>query len=236
MTRFTAVGLSLAMIASLRGATDTTLPTIQIADNEEAAGTLENGVLLLALEIQRGMWYPLGSESAGTEVLAFAEAGRAPQIPGPMVRVPLGTEIRATIRNPLEVPVVVHGLTDRQRTSMDSLLVPAGGTAEAAFRADHEGTFYYYGTTGSDPRRWFETSHLVGALLVASPGTPITDEVMVLGIHHERAADGTLDASTEVLTLFASRRATATDGRQLPTVCPTASDATSQNINESVVA
>ncbi len=67
-------------------------PRVRISDNRRPAGALRNGVLTIHLDTRLGMWYPDGDSSAGALVPAFAEAGREPQIPGPLIRVPAGTE------------------------------------------------------------------------------------------------------------------------------------------------
>ncbi len=114
-------------------------------DNRIPAGTLEDGVLTLRLEVRRGMWHVMGDDEPGGEVLAFAEEGESPQIPSPMIRVPLGTEIHVTVRNPLDTTLVVRGLSARRLASMDSLVVPARATREVSFPADAEGTYFYQG-------------------------------------------------------------------------------------------
>ena len=44
------------------------------------------------------------------KVYAFAEEGGPLQVPGPLIRVPEGTEIHLTIRNQLPVKAVLHAL------------------------------------------------------------------------------------------------------------------------------
>src|SRR6267142_6515474 len=80
-------------------------------DNRRLAGTLRDGKLDLKLEIVNAEWFPEAESGPSIAMQAFAEAGRAPEIPGPMVRVPEGTEIHITIHNSLpDSEVVVHGL------------------------------------------------------------------------------------------------------------------------------
>src|SRR5688500_15243000 len=174
--RVALTGMCLAVVATPSFA-GSDLPRIRWNDNDRPAGTVVDGVLTLRLELVRGEWRYLGDDRPGVQVLAFREIGRDPENPGPMIRVPLGTQIRVTVSNPLDVPLVVHGLATRRVADMDSLVVPAGEEREARFVADVEGTYYYWGTTtGSrlvfeEPdSRLFEDSQLNGALIVDPPG------------------------------------------------------------------
>jgi FtsP/CotA-like multicopper oxidase with cupredoxin domain len=188
----------------------TDLPRIRWNDNDRPAGSLVDGVLTLRLELVRGEWRYLGEDRPGVEVLAFREIGREPENPGPLIRVPLGTEIRVVVSNPLDVPLVVHGLAARRVADMDSLVVPAGEEREARFVADVAGTYFYWGTTTGSrlafevpDSRLFEDSQLNGALIVDAPGNPpVPDKVMVLSIWFERPQEGQeLDWQTETMTI-----------------------------------
>ena len=175
-------------------------------DNRVPAGRLEDGLLTLRLEVRRGMWHVLGDDEPGAEVLAFAEEGKSPQIPGPMIRVPLGTEIDVTVSNPLDTTLVVHGLSDRKVAAMDSLVVPAGASRAVRFTADAEGTYFYRGTMSGSPsaRRDFEDWVLGGAFIVDPPGapSPADDRVMVLQIWVDRKTEeGEPDFAREFLTI-----------------------------------
>jgi hypothetical protein len=63
-------------------------------DNRVAAGVLAKGVLTLRLEARLGHWFPDGAQGPSLVMPMFAEAGRAPQNPGPLIRVTSGTTIR----------------------------------------------------------------------------------------------------------------------------------------------
>src|SRR6266516_6778896 len=67
-------------------------------DNRSAVGVLANGVLTVRLVARPAAWYPDGRDGCGLTVHAFAEEGQAPRIPGSLLRVPAGTELRVTIR------------------------------------------------------------------------------------------------------------------------------------------
>jgi hypothetical protein len=52
-------------------------------------------------------------------VYSFGEVGRPLQNPGPLIRVPQGTEIQTSIHNTLAVPVTIHGLGDPRQERPD---------------------------------------------------------------------------------------------------------------------
>jgi FtsP/CotA-like multicopper oxidase with cupredoxin domain len=163
---------------------------IALNDNLTSAGRLSKGALTVALEIREGDWHLLGPGKTPGRVLAFAETGRPLQIPGPMLRVPQGTVIHATVTNRSDVELVVRGLASRRAAPMDSLLLAPGATGEARFEADAEGTYYYWAgapgrAMGVGPlarRLFFRDSQLRGAFIVDPPGTrgPPRDRVLML--------------------------------------------------------
>jgi manganese oxidase len=174
-------------------------------DNTVAAGTLRSGALDLHLEVRRGEWYLLGDNSEPGAVLAFAERGGPLQIPGPLIRVPVGTTVRVQIDNPTDSTLVVHGLSARHQPVLDTLVVPARGSVEHRFVADVVGTYYYWGTTTRAPldSRMYEDSQLGGAFIVDPAGGSAPDRVFVLGLWLDSAplADGSPDFSGEYAVL-----------------------------------
>jgi hypothetical protein len=68
-------------------------------------------VLTLDLVAAHGTWYPEAGAGPGREIFAFGERLENLSNPGPLIRVPVGTEVRATVRNHIEgETLVVHGL------------------------------------------------------------------------------------------------------------------------------
>src|SRR5947209_20378121 len=90
------VGMPMAALAAPQRVAETR--------NRSQAGQRRDGVLSLDLEIRDGSWYPEAATGPAVVVEAFAEIGRAPQVPGPLIRVPAGTEVHATLRNRLDQP------------------------------------------------------------------------------------------------------------------------------------
>jgi len=142
-------------------------------DNRQAAGTLKHGVLTVAIEARTGIWRPEGDSGRALDVAAFAEAGKALSTPGPVVRVPVGTEIHATIRNRLDKPLIVYGF-GKTRGPSDSVIVPVNETTPVQFKAMAPGTYYYLGKRGMDPIgfRLLEDMQLHGVIVVDPPNAP----------------------------------------------------------------
>ncbi len=167
--------------ASLAGSVQP--PRILPNDNRVPAGVLEDGVLTLRLDAREGMWHPHGFDREGIRIGAFAEVGRPLQIPGPLIRVPIGTEVRTSVRNSLGKSLAVFGLGAERGASGDSVLVASGGVAEFAFVASEPGTYYYLGRTeqsGVPDPVW--TGSLHGAIVVDPAGARARpgDRVFVL--------------------------------------------------------
>lgn len=153
-------------------------------DNRVPAGTLRNGVLTVALEIRSGRWYPDGETGPHEEVHAFAEPGAALSIPGPLLRVPEGTEIHASIRNTLDSTLILYGMNTRPGSLADTAQIAPGSTRELRFRAGAAGTYYYWGSTTGvmfEKRAWLD-SQLSGALVVDPAGGRTDDRIFVLGM------------------------------------------------------
>jgi FtsP/CotA-like multicopper oxidase with cupredoxin domain len=186
VTRFACAGAAVALgLSPVHPASKAPPPeaAIQTNDNRKAAGTFAHGVLTVALEARAGDWKPLGVDRRGVRIFAFGEAGKPLQDPGPLLRVSVGTEIHSRVTNRTEVPLVVHGLSRRRVATMDTLVVPAGGTREARFVADAEGTYYYWASAHGESfeDRQGDDAHLNGALIVDPAGVaPKRDRVFVV--------------------------------------------------------
>jgi len=156
-------------------------------DNRAAAGRLVNGVLTVHLELREGEWHPDRDTDPSLIVRAVAEEGKPLSIPGPMIRVPEGTEIRATIRNSLpDSAVTLHGFSTRgsDDSGSDTLRVARGESREIRFIAGTAGTYYYWATTTPGDNilaRGGKNSELSGAFIVDRRGAArASDRVLVL--------------------------------------------------------
>jgi manganese oxidase len=159
-------------------------------DNRRAAGTLRDGVLTVALEAREAMWYPDGDQLPGTSAEAFGEAGRNPNVPGPLVRVPAGTEIRGSLRNSLPrdtITFYVPAKLSREAPAdqLDSLVVPPGQVRPLRIRSVQPGTYLYRAVSGrrGTGRPVLRIDGLLaGAFVVDSAGVTAAprDRVMVM--------------------------------------------------------
>jgi len=138
--------LFLIFVASLACASDATAsahPIAQANDNRLAAGELKRGTLAVQLEMVETTWYPEQESGPSLSVYAFAEKGKPPQIPGPLVRIPQGTEVRVQIHNSLPVAMFIRGLDSHDDARPEPVLIAAGATADFHFTAQSPGTYYY---------------------------------------------------------------------------------------------
>lgn len=150
--------------------------TVVVNDNRVPAGSLRGGVLRLRLAARLATWRPDSAVDSTASVMAFAEEGGAvdaPRIPGPLLRVEEGTEVRMSVRNSIpDSTLVVHGL--RAGTVVDDTVqIAPGAVREVTFRARTPGTYLYWGTVTKAPiaTRMWRDSQLTGAIVVDPRGT-----------------------------------------------------------------
>ena len=159
-------------------------PMAAINQNVVSAGRLSNGTLVVALDVVEAAWQPEGSGDAVVRVLALAEAGKAPQVPGPLLRAPVGTTLRLTLRNRSDSAVMLSGFRPALRAADDTVQLAAGATREITVRLDAVGTFAYWGVlkglTTFRQRDWLD-SQLSGAMIVDPVGaSPSRERVWVV--------------------------------------------------------
>ena len=172
---------------------DSSLPPVMANDNRAPAGQLKNGILELRLELREGVWYPEDESGGHRDVYAFAEAGHVLQSSGPLIRVPQGTEIHATIHNTLPLTAKIYGLHRHPGDPKDALNLASGETRELRFLAGEPGTYVYWGTTSdttSVELRADAETMLSGAFVVDAPGVGQDDRIFVLGIWTKDPAAG----------------------------------------------
>jgi FtsP/CotA-like multicopper oxidase with cupredoxin domain len=184
---FPALGLSVVAPPVLGRAADCghlppPVATRAVPNNNRApVGVLSNGVLTVRLVARPAIWYPDGPDGCGLTVHAFAEEGRAPRIPGPLLRVLAGTTLRVTIRNVLDKPIWIRGLEDRSVERLDSVAIAVGASREFRYRATVPGTYFYWGGDGDAavPRSNAD-GELVGALIVDPPSGVADDRIFIM--------------------------------------------------------
>ena len=183
------VGVSLFVfftLASFGLATDVLAPIVA-NQNHAPAGILRDGELSIQLEIGKGQWHPEADDGKALSVYAFGEAGHPLQNPGPLIRVPQGTEIHASLHNNLTVPITVHGLADVGDSNATVLIEP-GTSQQVKFKAATAGLSSYWGASEADDLKLRHgiDSELTGALVVDPPGSTPDDEIFVVEMMSER--------------------------------------------------
>ena len=151
-------------------------------DNRARAGTTRDGVLTLKLVAQRVAWRPDGPNGCTLSVNAFAEEGKPVTVPGPLIRVNAGAEVRATVQNTLATSIWVRGLQDRAAgQTRDSAEVLPGASREFRFVASTPGAWYYWaGSADATVTTSDADGQLVGAMVVDSAGGPPKGEDRIL--------------------------------------------------------
>ncbi|MGK2961102.1 MAG: multicopper oxidase domain-containing protein [Gemmatimonadaceae bacterium] len=178
--------ISAASTETFPPAGSSALPIVEANDNRRPAGVLKNDTLRIALVAQMARWYPEEADGPFAEVAAFAEEGKVPQVPGPLVRVPEGTMIVATIRNALPDSVIwVRGMATRPSAAPDSVPVAPGQTRTFAFLAGAPGTYMYYASPGHVDHDLREREQLSGAFVVDRRGEPVDDRIVMISIWGE---------------------------------------------------
>jgi FtsP/CotA-like multicopper oxidase with cupredoxin domain len=164
-----------------------------VNDNRTPAGSRVGDTLVLRLTVSPVTWTILGDSNPGFHVAAFAEEGKTPTIPGPLVRVRVGAPIHVVIRNPLDDTLIVRGLSERGGVR-DSLVIPPASVGETRFVARATGTFAYWGALAAAQRavplppaartgglfRPIFDSQLAGAFIVDPPGRLPDDRILVI--------------------------------------------------------
>jgi FtsP/CotA-like multicopper oxidase with cupredoxin domain len=181
----TALG-ALLLARSPGPATISAAPIIQPNSNTERAGNLRDGRLTVTLEAKETLWRLDGISGPPMTIEAFAEPGKAPLMPGPLVRAPAGTEIRFAIRNSLAMPLTLL-VPARVRggpggPAMDSVIVQPGATGVLATHATSPGNYVYRATLPTPMTRGTHLTGLLGgALIVDTAGAHApNDRVFVM--------------------------------------------------------
>jgi FtsP/CotA-like multicopper oxidase with cupredoxin domain len=163
-------------------------PRVEANDNRIPAGTRHGDTLAIRLVVQRADWYPDTDPGPFITVEAFGEEGKAPQVPAPLIRVPTGTTVRATIRNALpDSTIHVIGFATQPIAAGETLHVAPGTAKEVVFRAGAPGTYLYRAVIGRDPdTRNSEKEAAGGAFVVDPPDGSPPDRIFVMNIYSEQ--------------------------------------------------
>ena len=201
-------------------------PVVQANSNTRTGGVLHDGVLSVTLEAKMSLWHLNGPERRAMTIAAFAEPGKPPLMPGPLLRAPAGTEIRLTLRNALPqplkffAPASIHGGPDRI-SAMDSVVVPPGATGTLITRAEVPGNYVYRATTPDRASRAIRISGLLAGGIVVDTAralTPAHDRVLVIMETPDSAGIACADTASgnPLLTCQAGRLIFTINGRSWP--------------------
>ena len=172
-------------VAGCAAKTPATLPVLA-NDNRTPAGTMRDGILSLDLDARTGQWQPEGPSRPSLQVPVFAENGQPPQAPGPLIRVPAGTQLTVRVSNHLPVAIDVHGLHDRPGHTDDKVTLAPGDSRELTFSSGPPGTYFYWATIAGhtfEERSGYD-GQLTGAFIVDPPGVDSRrpdDRIFVIG-------------------------------------------------------
>ena len=173
------LGISLLTVLCAADAVPS-LPSVLENQNHVAAGRLDKGVLTLNLELRRGIWHPDAPDGRAIEVMALGEEGGSLQTPGPLIRVPQGTQISVAVHNFLPKPAFVHGLDQHPGKPDDIIEVKPGETKQVSFPAGEPGSYYYCASTSKGDVAAEDV--MAGAFIVDAPGASANDRIFVLQV------------------------------------------------------
>jgi FtsP/CotA-like multicopper oxidase with cupredoxin domain len=194
-----------AVVAAASGRTHRALPVVSANPNTERAGALHDGVLTVTLEAEETLWHLNGPTRSPMTIAAFAEPGKGPLMPGPLLRAPVGTELRISMRNSLRVPLTfqmpasIHGGPD-EIAAMDSIVVAPGAVGTLTTHATVAGNYIYRATSGDGASRVEGMTGLLGGGLVVDRAqvsdAPPRDRVLVIMVTEDSAAVACSDTAT----------------------------------------
>ena len=179
-----AVAIPLGSTAPRRAtAPSSELPVVRPNDNRVSAGTRRRDTVTVRLVVDRARWFPGAANGPSVVVEAFGEEGKVPQIPAPLIRVPAGTHIIASVRNALSDSIItVHGLHTRPAAGWGTMRLAPGEIHTVRFTASAPGTYSYFATIGHVVFPEVERETAAGAFIVDSVGARADDRVFVINI------------------------------------------------------
>ncbi len=189
---------TLALVTAVAGSLAFTiaksaLPVVAANDNRIPAGIVKNDTLRIHLVVRMARWYPEAADGAFVDLPVFSEEGKAPSIPGPLIRVREGTTIVASVRNELtDSTLWVHGLASRPAAD-DSTAIKPGAAQTFTFKAGVPGTYFYYAKAGTVNYDVREREQLSGAFVVDPRGARVNDRILMINIYGEPVDSTTYD-------------------------------------------
>ncbi len=151
-------------------------------DNRTSAGVRSGDTLTLRLVARRSEWRPAADSGPGLSVAAFAVEGEAPTIPGPLLRIALGTHVRLAVRNALADTIVLCPLWRLKCAPAEASRIAPGASVTREFVANRWGATMYRADFAHEDssNHGLDSRQLVGALVVDSAGQSPSDRVLVI--------------------------------------------------------
>jgi FtsP/CotA-like multicopper oxidase with cupredoxin domain len=176
-------------------------PVAEVNQNRVPGGRLAKGTLTLALDVVEAAYRPEGIDDPVVRILALAEPGKTPQVPGPLLRAPVGTTVRLTLRNTSDSALTFSGFRQLLKADDDTVQLAAHASRELTFRLDAVGTYAYWGVLKGEKtfedRSWLD-SQLNGAFVVDPAGTDpatATDRIFVISEWFHDYADRAFESA-----------------------------------------
>lgn len=196
--RFHSLTTAILLITGVHAQAQPGYERVRPNDMRARAGVTMAGTVAIRMEARLAQWHPQGDDMPGVLIPVFAEIGRPAQVPGPLIRVPGGTNVIVTVRNMIPNQMLtIHGLHTRPAVGAafnDSIQIAPGTVHTLRFRLDRPGTYYYWGTTTgrSFNARTRADAQLTGVIVVDEPGvrTP-ADRILVIGMMSDTAGSET---------------------------------------------
>ena len=187
MSSLTTIAVLGVLLMSAGSVPHDELPVVRPNPNVDRAGVLRDGILTVSLDARQTTWWADGPHRPPMVVAAFAEDGKAPLIPGPLIRVAQGTEIRVSVRNSLSapltflVPAAIHGGPKLPKWT-DSVVIAPKTTGTLTVRATAPGNYMYRALMPDKASKEIGvTGLLTGAIVVDTSGSPAAhDRVFVI--------------------------------------------------------
>ena len=137
--------------------------------------------------------------------LAFAESGKAPAVPGPLLRAPVGTTVRLTLRNRSDSALFMSAASGPRCPASATRCTWRRRDARDHVPLDRVGNFFYWaalkGLSTFDDRFWLD-SQLTGALIVDAAGAPPPSPQRARLADHRVVPRATEDATFESALVF----------------------------------
>lgn len=174
-------------------------------DYRQSAGVRRGGQLTVRLVAQRAQWRPAEEDGVALPADAFGEEGKAPSIPGPLLRAKVGTRVQASIRNALPETLVVHGLREHGPDARDvPVRVPPGEARQVAFTIDVPGAHVYYGELRAGGKQ-IDAGHgtqLSGVIIGDTTDAPPPERVITVSFWNRLIDSSAKTMDERILFLF----------------------------------